>query len=44
MAGSDGRERARTQFYEAFGMQHIKDIPFITASQQSILQILGMVI
>ncbi|ERH67132.1 MULTISPECIES: GNAT family N-acetyltransferase [Pantoea] len=35
--------RAR-KFYEAFGMQHIKDIPFITASQQSILQILGMVI
>lgn len=35
--------RAR-KFYEAFGMQHIKDIPFITASQQSIVQILGMVI
>ncbi|EJL85156.1 GNAT family N-acetyltransferase [Pantoea sp. BIGb0393] len=35
--------RAR-KFYEAFGMQHIKDIPFITASQQSTLQILGMMI
>jgi hypothetical protein len=35
--------RAR-KFYEAFGMQHIKDIPFITASQQSTLQIMGMMI
>lgn len=35
--------RAR-KFWEAFGLQHIKDIPFITASQQSTLQILGMVI
>ncbi|MGK3126675.1 N-acetyltransferase family protein [Candidatus Pantoea formicae] len=35
--------RAR-KFWEAFGMQHIKDIPFVTASQRSTLQILGMVI
>ncbi|MCE0490707.1 GNAT family N-acetyltransferase [Pantoea sp. Mb-10] len=35
--------RAR-KFWEGFGMQHIKDIPFITASQQSTLLILGMVI
>jgi len=39
----DANVRAR-KFYEAFGMQHIKDIPFVTASQQSMLQILGMLI
>jgi len=39
--GANARAR---KFYEAFGMQHIKDIPFITASQQSVVQILGMVI